>query len=75
MFLLVPLVVVSCAAVPEPESDTGTQPEFVSPPLPAPAYYHFLQGYLAELAQDVPKAVFEYRTALQFDPKSRSSCA
>ena len=70
MFLLIPLVVVSCAAVPEPESDTVTQPEFV--PLPAPAYYHFLQGYLAELANDVPKAVFEYRAALQFDPKSVS---
>ncbi len=70
MFLLVPLVAVSCAAVPEPESDTGVQPEFVSPLLPAQAYYHFLRGYLAELAHDVPKAVFEYRAALQFDPKS-----
>ena len=70
MFLLIPLVVVSCAAVPEPESDSVTQPEFVPPPLPAPAYYHFLQGYLAELANDVPKAVFEYRAALQFDSKS-----
>ncbi len=66
MFLLVPLAVVSCAAV----SDSGTQPGFVSPPLPSPAYYHFLEGYLAELANDVPKAVSEYRAALQFDPKS-----
>ena len=57
-FLLIPLLVVSCAAVPE------------SVPLPSPAYYHFLQGYLAELANDVPKAVAEYRAALQFDPKS-----
>lgn len=70
MFLLVPLVVVSCAAVPESESGAGARPEFVAPPLPAPAYYHFLQGYLAELARDVPKAVSEYRAALQFDPKS-----
>ncbi|MCY4614198.1 MAG: tetratricopeptide repeat protein [Nitrospira sp.] len=70
MFLLVPLAVVSCAAVPEPESDTSTRPEFVAPPLTAPAYYHFLQGYLAELVRDVPKAVSEYRAALQFDPKS-----
>ena len=67
-FLLIPLVVVSCAAAPEPEADAVTQPEFV--PLPAPAYYHFLQGYLAELANDVPKAIFEYRAALQADPKS-----
>ena len=68
MFLLVPLAVVSCAAVPESESDS--QSGFVAPPLPAPAYYHFLQGYLAELVSDVPKAVSEYRAALQFDPKS-----
>ena len=68
MFLLVPLVVVSCAAVPEPESDAGTRSEFVS--LPASASYHFLQGYMAELANDVPKAIFEYRAALQFDPTS-----
>lgn len=68
MFLLVPLVVVSCAAVPESEPDIVIQPESVL--LPAPAYYHFLQGYLAELANDVPKAVSEYQSALQFDPKS-----
>ena len=67
-FLLIPLLVVSCAAVPESEHDTVVQPESV--PLPSPAYYHFLQGYLAELANDVPKAVAEYRAALQFDPKS-----
>ncbi len=70
MCLLVPLIVVSCAAVPEPKSDSITKPEFVPQPLPASAYYHFLQGYLAELANDVPKAIFEYRAALQFDPES-----
>ena len=68
MFLLIPLLVVSCAAVPESELGTGLQPDSV--PLPSPAYYHFLQGYLAELANDVPKAVAEYRAALRFDPNS-----
>ncbi len=68
MFLLIPLLVVSCAAVPESERGTVIDPESV--PLPSPAYYHFLQGYLAELANDVPKAVSEYRAALQFDPDS-----
>ena len=67
-FLLLPLLVVSCAAVPESGHDTGVQPDSV--PLPSPAYYHFLQGYLAELANDVPKAVAEYRAALRFDPDS-----
>lgn len=70
MFLLIPLVVVSCAAVPEAKTDSGVEPEVVPPPLPAPAYYHFLQGYLAELSSDVPKAVLEYRAALQYDPES-----
>lgn len=68
LFLLIPLLVVSCAAVPKSGHDTVVQPESV--PLPSPAYYHFLQGYLAELANDVPKAVAEYRAALHFDPKS-----
>ena len=70
MVFLVPLIVVSCAAVPEPEIDSVTKPEFVPSPLPAPAHYHFLRGYLSELANDVPQAVLEYRAALQFDPKS-----
>ncbi len=65
-FLLIPLAVVSCAAV--PDFETGSPSESVSPP--SPAYYHFLRGYLAELANDVPKAIFEYRAALQFDQKS-----
>ena len=67
-FLLIPLLVVSCAAVPKSGDDAVVQPESV--PLPSPAYYHFLQGYLAELANDVPRAVAEYRAALHFDPKS-----
>ena len=70
VFLLVPLVVVSCAAVPEAQPGSATQSEIVPPLLPAPAYYHFLEGYLAELANDVPKAVFEYRMALRFDSES-----
>ncbi len=68
MFLLIPLLVVSCAAVPESERGAAIDPESVA--LPSPAYYHFLQGYLAELANDVPKAVSEYRAALEFDPDS-----
>lgn len=68
--LLVPLIVVSCAAVPDPRIDSVPKSEFVPSPLPAPAHYHFLQGYLSELANDVPKAILEYRAALQFDPES-----
>ena len=64
--LLVPLVVVACAAVSDPRPAAGSEVR----PLPAQAYYHFLQGYLAELEHDVPKARFQYREALRFDPES-----
>ncbi len=44
--------------------------EPVHPSLPAPAYFHFLRGYLAELADDTPTALVEYQTALNVDPES-----
>lgn len=70
MCLLVPLLAGSFAAVSEPQRDALAESEFVAPNLPASAYYHFLQGYLAELAADVPGAVSGYRAALQVDPES-----
>lgn len=44
--------------------------EPVHHPLPAPAYFHFLRGYLAELANDTPTALAEYQAALNVDPAS-----
>lgn len=70
-FLVIPLAVVSCAAV--PDTNTEISAEKASPPepaLPPLAYLHFLQGYLAELAEDFPKAQEHYRAGLQFDPDS-----
>ena len=76
-FLLIPLVAVSCAAMPESATqpalsleEPGAQTEAVDSLLPAPASYHFLQGYVAELSNNLPKAMLEYRTALQYDPES-----
>ena len=76
-FLLIPLVAVSCAAMPEratgpalSRDDPGAQTEAVDSLLPAPASYHFLQGYVAELSNDLPKAIVEYRAALHYDPES-----
>ena len=84
MILLIPLVAVSCAAVSESATEPAlsreepapslegptVQTEAVQSLLPAPASYHFLQGYVAELSNDFPKAMLEYRTALQYDPES-----
>lgn len=72
MFLVVPLAVVSCAAVPETQPNTQPTSQAVpsEPALPPLAYYHFLQGYMAELAENFPEALEQYRASLQFDVKS-----
>lgn len=76
-FLIIPLAAVSCAAMPESATgpalsreDPVAQTEAVDSLLLAPASYHFLQGYVAELSNDLPKAIVEYRAALQYDPES-----
>lgn len=69
-FLVIPLAVVSCAAVPESKNvsfSEAVSPERSRAPM---AYYHFLRGYLAELAEDFPKALEQYRAGLQFDSDS-----
>jgi len=68
--LVIPLAVVSCAAVPDTKTDLTSEvirPEQALPPL---AYFHFLQGYLSELAEEFPEAIEHYRAGLQFDPDS-----
>ena len=67
---LLSLLVVSCVAVPDPHPGSVAHPASVHPPLPAPASFHFLRGYLAELANDVPTALTEYQAALDVDPES-----
>ena len=75
--LLISLVMVACAAVPQtPErvlSPAGTPkaPSSVHPP-DAAASYHFMLGYQAELAQDMDRAIQEYQAALKADPASQS---
>ncbi len=68
--LLLPLLVASCAAMPDVQPATVGHTDSVSPPKPAPAYFHFLRGYLAELANDAPMALVEYQAALDVDPES-----
>ncbi len=67
-FLVIPLAVVSCAAVPDVKHVSRAASSEAA--LPPQAYYHFLQGYMAELSENFPQALEHYRTGLQFDPDS-----
>lgn len=69
-FLVIPLAVVSCAAVPETKTG-GSASILPSHSAPNPqAYFHFLRGYLAERDNDSTLAIQEYRLGLQHDPES-----
>lgn len=72
-----PLIVVSCATVPQAGAGLGaasekppalsTQP---APPTDPSAYYHFILGYQAEQEQDTQRAIREYLLAFRGDPSS-----
>ncbi len=68
--LVIPLAVASCAAVPESKSIPFSEAVPLEQSLAPMASYHFLRGYLAELAEDFPKALEQYRAGLQFDSDS-----
>ena len=75
--LVIPWLVVSCGIVPQGGSAanraSGHPPASAATPAPPTdpsAYYHFMLGHQAELAQDSERAVGEYRSALQSDPSS-----
>jgi tetratricopeptide (TPR) repeat protein len=74
--IIIPLVIVACAAAPH-SSDVASSGAAAKKPVAAPATdasasYHFMLGYQAELAQDNDKAIQEYRAVLKTDPNSRS---
>lgn len=72
IILGIPLLVVSCGTAPQ-SMTSGIMPsspaknQEVSHPQ---AYYHFLQGYLAEINGDGLTALKEYQQGLNFDPDS-----
>jgi len=75
--VLVLLIVVSCATVPQAETavrQASTQVHAAPPPAKLPldskAYYHFLRGYEAEMNQETERAIQEYTLALRGDPSS-----
>ena len=69
--VLIPLLIVSCGTAPQhgwhgQVSSSSTIQETNHPQ----AYYHFLQGSLAELNNDSLKALEAYQAGLTFDPDS-----
>jgi len=67
----IPLLIVSCGTAPQlglhsQESSSSTIQEATHPQ----AYYHFLQGSLAELNNDSLKALEAYQAGLTYDPDS-----
>ncbi len=75
--LVIPWFVVSCGTVQQAGRDANrasgqpaTQVGTPAPPSDPRAYYHFILGHQAELAQDSERAAREYLSALQSDPSS-----
>ena len=67
----IPLLIVSCGTAPQlgvhgQETASSTTQETTHPQ----AYYHFLQGSLAELNNDSLQALESYQAGLTFDPDS-----
>ena len=66
----IPLLIVSCGTAPQlsvVDSDSSSPIKEATHPQ---AYFHFLQGSLAELDNDGAKALEAYQTGLSFDPDS-----
>jgi len=72
----IPVIIASCATLPQAGTGLSPAPEKPPPPVghPAPAdpraYYHFILGYQAEQEQDAQRAIQEYLLALRGDPSS-----
>ena len=65
-----PMIIMSCGTAPQ-VAPRQVPPRITSTPATHPqAYFHFLRGYLAELEQESPRALDEYRQGLKYDPNS-----
>src|SRR5262249_60594619 len=71
--LVIPLIVVSCTSIPQAgtgSASSASSPQGPPPPSDPQAYYHFMLGHQAELAQDFERAIREYQAAYRSDPSS-----
>ncbi|WP_447970383.1 tetratricopeptide repeat protein [Nitrospira sp. M1] len=70
VFLATPLLILSCGTAPQGNPKLSPPPRPVSVQVNPQAYYHFLRGYMAELANNPREAIAEYRKGLRVDPDS-----
>ncbi|MGB0909022.1 MAG: tetratricopeptide repeat protein [Nitrospirales bacterium] len=70
ILLATPLLILSCGTAPKGKLASIDSPSPVSAPTRPEAYYHFLRGYLTELANQPIQAIEEYRKGLRVDPDS-----
>ncbi|GJL54689.1 MAG: hypothetical protein NPIRA02_18210 [Nitrospirales bacterium] len=70
MFLATPLLILSCGTAPQGTPALPPPPKPVAAHVHPQAYYHFLRGYMAELANNSTEAIAEYQRGLRIDPGS-----
>ena len=70
VLLATPLLILSCGTAPQGKPHSIDSPSHVSTLTNPQAYYHFLRGYLTELANKPDQAIEEYRKGLRVDPNS-----
>ena len=70
VLLAVPMMIMSCGTAPQGKKPTLHSPAHYSSITDPQASFHFLRGYLAELANEHSRALEEYRKGLDYDPTS-----
>jgi len=70
VLLATPLFILSCGTAPQGVPKLSPPPKEVSARVNPQAYYHFLRGYMAELANNPVVAIEEYRKGLRVDADS-----
>ena len=66
----IPLAVMSCGTAPHPVDSPLSSPLTKTASISPQAYFHFLRGYLDELANEPASALKEYQASLSLDQQS-----
>ena len=70
VLLAVPMMIMSCGTAPQGKKPALQSPAHFSSITDPQASFHFLRGYLAELANEHSRALEEYRKSLDYDSSS-----
>jgi len=70
ILVAIPLAAMSCGTAPHPGGASSSPPLIQSAPISPQAYFHFLRGYLSELANKPIDALKEYQASLSLDQQS-----